>query len=1043
MLQTAFLVVVFIAGFVGFRRLFLTSLWSERVAYFVILLLPFLIFSHICPIIGGQCIGNDYTMFSLPNQLELMFSVKNGTVPLFVPGYNYGYTASALVMGGLYHPLTWIASAMPGYWEGNAISWLTFYRLISLALAHLLLFKLLRKMTLPLAWALVVSFVATYNLRMLDWFRYASPLESYTGGLYLCGFIGLYWFNPASRMLPFAIVAATYWIITSGHPQAEYYSLIAVVLVSLAFPFFPTEMTGNLPRGWRALGAFWMKAGLCACLGLLLSSVFTLPFYFEFMRTTAVGGGGDLGYSLYLSATLRGLFDNLAAPLSVDVDWAFGGSALIFFPFLAPLCLFWRRRLPVSLWLLWAFSILTFMFMLGALTPVYYVAWKYIPFIQNSRIPGRLSHMLPFFGLFINAWLFKDSESSNRASYSLFSIALCLLSMLPFYATIEAALGPDTAPYPPTKIIVISHQLELVILSLSILTLLGILIYSLNCKRRWISYAVLVCVILQTALVLRNGTWLLPSVPQSETFEQISSRRKSMRHNVYPYCAAAHTGNVARHLQLAPFEPSLAIVCPNVRWVSNHESANTCLADGISTDEIVLERGVATRDSRSFRPAQNDTRPPSYELSLIFGSYNALEFAVKSSQAGYLMINYPYSGQWRCFIDGIETPVFRANGCENGIEVPAGNVNIKFQYWSLAAVVGMFISCISLCLMIVFFNPWQFVENSISTQNLSGKTRYFSTRVRRTSLAAAVAILISVTMFWAWYSSLYTGKNISSGYAYTYSTPLERNLAYKKRTYSDVDGLDNSRTLVVDGDRSVGSGWRGSWWAVDLATRVSIRKVAIFGNTVPNQAIIVKAGDNLNSLKKVAAVSSSKVLQFNPPLTARYISLEALAGTLALDELEVYGLTPEIRSLQDVMASSAHKPFLLSDTELVLEAEDMCFGTAVRMDSEYGLGIGVLVGGAKSPIIAGYILDVAEEGEYRLDLRYAAATPRPIRVRINGKVYGSALEESTGGWMPENQAWSQAGIYPLIKGYNIITLEADSDWPCIDKLRFLKQPNGK
>ena len=149
-----------------------------------ILLLPFLIFFWQVPFIGNQTLGNDY----LPvcqTQLELQYSLKHGTFPLFIPGLAGGQPSAALTLAQMFHPISYLSSILPGYWDGHALQWNTFWRLISLGLVHLGLFFLLCRLRLSPILSFIISFITVYNLRMLDLFRYGDSHENYTGLLFL------------------------------------------------------------------------------------------------------------------------------------------------------------------------------------------------------------------------------------------------------------------------------------------------------------------------------------------------------------------------------------------------------------------------------------------------------------------------------------------------------------------------------------------------------------------------------------------------------------------------------------------------------------------------------------------------------------------------------------------------------------------------------------------------------------------------------------------------------------------------------------------
>jgi len=113
--------------------------------YLTILILPFIFFCWMIPFISNFTITSDYLLGSLTQQLELYFSIKAGSFPLYGPGFAGGHSSCALTVGQLFHPLSSLASIMPGYWNGKAIDCNNFLKLLSLGLAHISLFGFLRK----------------------------------------------------------------------------------------------------------------------------------------------------------------------------------------------------------------------------------------------------------------------------------------------------------------------------------------------------------------------------------------------------------------------------------------------------------------------------------------------------------------------------------------------------------------------------------------------------------------------------------------------------------------------------------------------------------------------------------------------------------------------------------------------------------------------------------------------------------------------------------------------------------------------------------
>lgn len=126
--------------------------WAARLGAAAILVLPCFVLYWMVPFLGKHTIGHDYTRYWIRMQLYLHFCVKNGTFPLYAPGFTGGWTASALTLGQRWHPISWAAAGLPGYWTGHAHEIGTLLRLVSLGATHLALFAFLRRLRLGAAW---------------------------------------------------------------------------------------------------------------------------------------------------------------------------------------------------------------------------------------------------------------------------------------------------------------------------------------------------------------------------------------------------------------------------------------------------------------------------------------------------------------------------------------------------------------------------------------------------------------------------------------------------------------------------------------------------------------------------------------------------------------------------------------------------------------------------------------------------------------------------------------------------------------------------
>ena len=119
----------------------------------------------------------------------------------------------------------------------------------------------------------------------------------------------------------------------------------------------------------------------------------------------------------------------------------------------------------------------------------------------------------------------------------------------------------------------------------------------------------------------------------------------------------------------------------------------------------------------------------------------------------------------------------------------------------------------------------------------------------------------------------------------------------------------------------------------------------------------------------------------------------------------------------------------------VIEAEDYDRGNVNKDTTSYGPGIGVLVNRGETPNFVEYEVEVAEEGLYQFELRYAAASSRPCELSINDEIQSDdAAGEVTGTWFPDSQTWFVEAFVWLEEGDNVIRLEHPQFFPHIDKL---------
>lgn len=77
------------------------------------------------------------------------------------------------------------------------------------------------------------------------------------------------------------------------------------------------------------------------------------------------------------------------------------------------------------------------------------------------------------------------------------------------------------------------------------------------------------------------------------------------------------------------------------------------------------------------------------------------------------------------------------------------------------------------------------------------------------------------------------------------------------------------------------------------------------------------------------------------------------------------------------------------------------------------------------------------KADYRLEIEYAAASSRPVKVEFNGKLVNDhALAAATGGWYPAHQKWGTVGVVEVRSGLNQVRISRSDVFPHIRKLRL-------
>jgi len=664
--------------------------WATTVALF--LLLPFALLSWLLPFVSRQTIGNDYSIFALLAQLDLMWSVRNGTFPLYMPGFAGGHSTAAMTLGQLYHPLSWVSSMMPAYWGGLALEWNTFFRLISLGFVHLALFFSCRRLAMGRLSAFLCTLPVVYNLRMLDSFRYGAALESYVGMLLVVAAGVLVFLDERSKGRVVLLAISLYLTVVSGHPQWAFLGLAGATLFLGTVPWLARAIHPGLsPVSPDRLARYYKRIAVGFGAGVLLSAPYLLTFFFEFFRTNqARAGNTDYAWTLGYADSLRGELANFVLPLHADVHGAFGGSALFLVAAMLPLA-FAVRRPPAALLLPYAVGLLAFLFSVGSELPVHRYLTQHIPLFESFRTPGRIVILIPIVVFPIVAWLLHGSNRRALGIAGAGTLGVFVVARLRM-----ATILPQSESFSPHQILdgaVPSYYDSLILHLLGATALFLVLAALLGRTRRYWLAASLACALGTTWLCLSVGTWKQNKSPTYSFDNMVAAWSNSpIAHVSLGDGVGLEMRSVAeyRNRGLKAERPLGVIVHGAVPSASDIEVWQQ-LRSGVTSPSAFIDGPIEPRSEKAV--SNFDT------VSLVHNTSNRFRFSVVAARDGYFVLGLPLLPGFVCRIDGSFAKVVRADALYPSVFLPRGFHVVDFYFVSWPFVAGVGIAWATLLLL--------------------------------------------------------------------------------------------------------------------------------------------------------------------------------------------------------------------------------------------------------------------------------------------------------------------------------------------------------
>lgn len=118
---------------------------------------------------------------------------------------------------------------------------------------------------------------------------------------------------------------------------------------------------------------------------------------------------------------------------------------------------------------------------------------------------------------------------------------------------------------------------------------------------------------------------------------------------------------------------------------------------------VIIEKDIP--EGYNFSVSEN-RQPGKFEISIVNyeSTQGSIELDVNLNSPGFLVMSENYHPNWKCYVDGIETELYRANYLFKGVFLDEGNHLVRFVYDNQLVTISltiMFVSFLSIVLLLI------------------------------------------------------------------------------------------------------------------------------------------------------------------------------------------------------------------------------------------------------------------------------------------------------------------------------------------------------
>ncbi len=336
----------------------------------VILLVLFVIIFFYKQVFFGEvfyCCDN--IAINIPSKVFLIEELKQGKFPLWNPYILSGTPFLADINLGLLYPLNVLYVMFPPFQA------LTAGVMLDFIIAVIGMYILARSLRLTQFASTVTSVIFTLSGTMIVYINNVPMLQVAALLPWVAWTWMAYFYKPTKKYYCILVGLLTFQII-AGHPQFTYYTW----LWGIAYVLFVSPISIKQK--------FISFASVCG-LVFLLSAIQIIPFIELAGNSTRVGR--DFTYasfdSLHPFNIVRFILPNIVGDSSGGTDWIQRGSVYGYVGILPLILLLWIPFKKVHARFFLGVAAISFLLALGKYTPIFFVAYTFIPGIGSFRSP--------------------------------------------------------------------------------------------------------------------------------------------------------------------------------------------------------------------------------------------------------------------------------------------------------------------------------------------------------------------------------------------------------------------------------------------------------------------------------------------------------------------------------------------------------------------------------------------------------------------------------------------------------------------------------